>query len=61
MKEQTTPIAMLPMAQLIAEGVETTEQESILTGLGVDMLQGFLFSEPLSAEAVAPFVEGRNV
>lgn len=47
--------------RVIAEGVETGEQEEILTGLGVDMLQGFLFSQPLPAEAVASFVESRNV
>lgn len=47
--------------KVIAEGVETAEQEKVLTHLGVDMLQGFLFSTPLSAEAVAPFVEKCNV
>lgn len=32
--------------QVIAEGVETEQQASVLTGLGVDTLQGFLFGRP---------------
>ncbi|MEM7271541.1 MAG: EAL domain-containing protein [Actinomycetota bacterium] len=35
---------------VVAEGVETTEQARILTELGVDQLQGFLFARPDSAE-----------
>jgi diguanylate cyclase (GGDEF)-like protein len=47
--------------KVVAEGVETAEQKKILTRLGADMLQGFLFSQPLSAGAVAPFIETCNV
>lgn len=32
--------------QVIAEGVETREELSVLVDLGVDLFQGFLFSEP---------------
>jgi len=34
----------------ISEGVELREQSAILEALGVDMIQGFLFSHPLSEE-----------
>ncbi len=35
-----------------AEGVETEQQRRFLTGIGCDVLQGFLLSEPLSAPDV---------
>ena len=37
---------------VVAEGIETEEQQSVLTDLGCDYLQGFLFSRPLPAEQV---------
>jgi predicted signal transduction protein with EAL and GGDEF domain len=37
--------------QVIAEGVETQEQLSLLRGLGCNYVQGFLFSKPVPAEA----------
>jgi len=39
--------------QVIAEGVETAEQLRILRNLGCDTIQGFLVSEPVSAETLA--------
>jgi EAL domain-containing protein (putative c-di-GMP-specific phosphodiesterase class I) len=33
--------------EIVAEGVETTEQMRFLRGLGCDQLQGFLFSPPV--------------
>jgi diguanylate cyclase (GGDEF)-like protein/PAS domain S-box-containing protein len=36
----------------IAEGVETVDQADALTALGCDSAQGYLFSEPLTAEEV---------
>ncbi|MEH6473929.1 MAG: EAL domain-containing protein [Halopseudomonas sp.] len=35
--------------QLVAEGVETSEQATFLQALGCDLLQGYYFSEPLTA------------
>lgn len=35
-----------------AEGVETVEQAKILTGMGCDRLQGYLFAKPLSFDAL---------
>jgi EAL domain-containing protein (putative c-di-GMP-specific phosphodiesterase class I) len=39
-----------------AEGVETTAQLDRLKGMGCDLAQGNLFSEPLDAEAIERFL-----
>ncbi len=36
----------------VAEGVETNEQSRILSEIGCDFLQGFLFSRPVTAEQI---------
>jgi len=36
--------------KVVAEGVETEEQSSLLRLLGCDEMQGFLFSKPLPGE-----------
>gem|GEM_PF-1291861 len=36
--------------QIVAEGVETSTQDLVLCRLGCDLLQGYLYSRPLSAE-----------
>jgi diguanylate cyclase (GGDEF)-like protein len=41
---------------VVAEGVETHEHTKILKELGCDVLQGYAFSRPLSAEALEQFV-----
>ena len=38
--------------KVIAEGVETGEQEALLSGLGCDMGQGYLFNRPLPADEI---------
>ncbi len=40
--------------EVVAEGVETADQAKVLSDLGVEHLQGFLFTRPGSADAVAP-------
>jgi EAL domain-containing protein (putative c-di-GMP-specific phosphodiesterase class I) len=42
---------------VVAEGVETMEQLEVLRKQGCDIVQGFLFSRPISAEEFVPFFE----
>ncbi|MEO6989629.1 MAG: EAL domain-containing protein [Aquihabitans sp.] len=49
--------SMIELAQrlgvhTVAEGIEQPEQLAILQSLGADLAQGFLFSEPVPAEAI---------
>lgn len=44
--------------ETVAEGVETADQAKILHQLGVDLLQGYLFSRPMSSEAFVAMVTG---
>ncbi|HSV51350.1 MAG TPA: EAL domain-containing protein [Burkholderiaceae bacterium] len=44
--------------EIVAEGVETTEQMRFLRDLGCDQLQGYLFSPPVTAEAFEKLVSG---
>ena len=46
---------------VIAEGVETPEQEAFLRARGCDQMQGFLFSRPIPAEDYAGFVHEYNL
>jgi len=39
---------------IVAEGVERVEQFELLRSLGVDLMQGYLFCEPLGSELVDP-------
>lgn len=41
---------------VVAEGVETTQQMSILLGQGCDTAQGYLFSRPLPPEELAAYL-----
>jgi EAL domain-containing protein (putative c-di-GMP-specific phosphodiesterase class I) len=38
--------------RVVAEGVETVAQRDFLGTLGCDILQGYLFSRPLPADAL---------
>ena len=46
--------------RVIAEGVETAAQRDVLGRAECDLLQGFLFSPPLAAEAVPAAVRGAS-
>lgn|GEM_PF-2102918 len=46
---------------VIAEGVETTEQADMLTTIGCDALQGYLFARPMSAQAVSTWLQQRPI
>lgn len=37
---------------LVAEGVETRDQATVMLGLGCHIMQGFLFSRPISANEI---------
>lgn len=41
---------------IVAEGVETKEQADYLTGLGIEYLQGYYFSRPISEEKYLEFL-----
>jgi EAL domain-containing protein (putative c-di-GMP-specific phosphodiesterase class I) len=43
--------------QVVAEGVENTEQRDFLTERGCDLMQGYLYSRPLPAEELAALVK----
>jgi len=43
--------------ELVAEGVETDGQRRALEKLGCDVLQGFLYSKPLPAAEIIPFLK----
>ncbi|OYU98778.1 MAG: bifunctional diguanylate cyclase/phosphodiesterase [Burkholderiales bacterium PBB5] len=42
--------------QVVAEGVETVGQRTLLTAMGCDLLQGYLLARPMPAEAVLPWL-----
>ena len=56
-EDATVVSAMLTLAQslnlrMVAEGVETKEQQHLLTSLGFDALQGYLLGKPTPADRV---------
>ncbi|WP_313655179.1 bifunctional diguanylate cyclase/phosphodiesterase [Pantoea sp.] len=59
-EDATVVSAMLTLAQslnlrMVAEGVETEEQQHLLTSLGFDALQGYLLGKPTPADRVEVF------
>ena len=47
--------------ETILEGVETKEQDKIARDLGVDKVQGFYYSKPLSAAGLISFANKFNI
>jgi EAL domain-containing protein (putative c-di-GMP-specific phosphodiesterase class I) len=45
---------------VIAEGVETSEQVTELSGLNCDFVQGYLLSHPIDAEAMSALIQETN-
>lgn len=48
-------------ATILAEGVETQEQLTCLIDCGCDLIQGYYFSKPLSAEHLLAYIEQKDV
>ncbi|WP_374403057.1 putative bifunctional diguanylate cyclase/phosphodiesterase [Niveibacterium sp.] len=46
--------------EVVAEGVETADQQAALIRLGCDILQGYLIARPMPAEAVPQWLEARK-
>lgn len=46
--------------EIVAEGVETMEHAQILADLGCDILQGYAFARPMSADDFAGFLAGEK-
>lgn len=44
----------------VAEGVETHKQEEFMASMGCDVLQGYLYSKPLSSKELAHFAAGQQ-
>jgi len=46
--------------QIIAEGVETKEQLKYLKKIGINLIQGFLFSKPMPGSEIESFTKEFN-
>jgi EAL domain-containing protein (putative c-di-GMP-specific phosphodiesterase class I) len=46
--------------EVVAEGVEVEEQETLLKEMGCDLAQGFFFSKPLASGALQRFLEEKR-
>ncbi len=56
MQHRTSPHS-LPTLKVVAEGVETEAQYTFLRHYACDLLQGYLFSRPIPADEVLPFLQ----
>jgi len=46
--------------RVVGEGVETKEQLAVLRSLGCDEIQGFYYSEPVTADHMASLLEQQS-
>ena len=44
-------------SEIIAEGVETVEQLKYLKKIGINLVQGFLFSKPMPSSEINGYIE----
>ena len=58
MVDATVSMARALGVEVAAEGVETDAQRAMLTDLGIDRMQGFLFLHPSPAEMFDPSRSG---
>jgi EAL domain-containing protein (putative c-di-GMP-specific phosphodiesterase class I) len=47
--------------RVVAEGVETVPTRAMLTAIGCDLAQGYLFSPPVPGERIAPMVTAAGI
>jgi len=65
LNDEAIATAVINMAQclnlnVIAEGVETEEQRSLLESLNCSEMQGYLFSKPLPADEISRFLDNQK-
>jgi len=53
--DSITAFAARAGARVVAEGVEQEEDREYLTGLGIDLLQGYLFARPMTVDQAVRF------
>jgi len=53
-------LASFPGLRIIAEGVETQKQAELLAALGIELAQGYYFSEPLRVDEFISYWERTN-
>ena len=46
--------------KIVAEGIETAKQMKVMLGLGVDYIQGFIFSKALPQNELLAYIKDRN-
>ncbi len=56
-----TDLAAQLQASVVAEGIETVEQEAVLARLGIELGQGFLYSRPVPAEAIGHLLGAQQI
>ena len=45
---------------VVAEGVETAEEQKVISEAGVQYIQGYYYAKPMPEEEVIPFIEGQG-